>query len=66
MSDSHDLILDAFFWKYVDGGILPDATPLFSGLEEGRLLIEIVSQRYGLSLEKAFRAIEAARQEVAL
>ncbi len=66
MNDQHDFILDAYFWAYVDGGVEPEQTPLFSGLHEGSPLSETLATSLGMSLPDAEAALELARQEVAL
>jgi hypothetical protein len=63
---SHELILDTYFWAFVDAGIDPDNTPLFNGMLEGRPLAESVAVEFGLSLPDAEEALELARLEVAL
>ena len=66
MSFLHSHILDAYFWHFVDGGIEPEQTPLFSGLLDGTPLVDVVSRQFRISPLDAEDAIELARQEVAL
>ena len=66
MKNLHDEILDSYFWKSVDGGAIPESTPLFTGIFEGETLHQSIVLQFGVSMEDAEMAIEEARQEVAL
>lgn len=62
----HSALLDTYFWAYVDAGIDPDNTPLFSGVINSQSLSESISSHFGISVVDAEEAIEMARMEVAL
>lgn len=64
IADTHTSILETFFFSHIDRGIGADATPLFTLIEKGQSLSEVVAARFQLSETEAESAIEAARQEV--
>ena len=66
MSQIHAQLLDTCFWDFVDAGVQPESTPLFTGKFGGHPLPEVVAQRFNLPPRQAEATIEAARQEVAL
>jgi hypothetical protein len=66
MNDSHDSILEKYFWDFVDRGIAPADTPLFTGIQDGELLAAIIAREFGLPSHEAESAIDIARKEVAL
>jgi len=64
IADVHASILETYFFSHIDRGIAADATPLFTLIEEGQPLSNVVAARFQLSKTEAESAIEAARQEV--
>jgi hypothetical protein len=66
MSDPHEAILELYFFTFVDRGVAPEATPIFTGVHDGESLSCVVALQYKFSAQKAEAAIEAARREVAL
>jgi hypothetical protein len=65
MSDPHQTILEHFF-TFIDRGVAPEATPIFTGIHEGEWLCHILALEFRLSPQEAEAAIETARREVAL
>ena len=66
MNDIHEIILETFFFGYIDQNIGADETPLFTRTHEGESLSDVIARRFQLTQDEAEAAIEAARQEVAL
>jgi len=64
IADTHNSILESFFFCHIDRGIGADETPLFTLIEEGQPLSKVVAERFQLSEAEAQSAIETARQEV--
>jgi hypothetical protein len=56
----HDKILDDYFWHYVDLGMLPKDTPLFTNI----YLVSVIAAEYQLSHDDAALAFENAQKEV--
>ena len=65
MSDPHQTILEHFF-TFIDRGVPPEETPIFTGIHDGESLCGIVASQFRLSPQEAEAAIETARREVAL
>ena len=65
-NDSHALVLDTYFWHFVDRGDAPEGTPLFTGIHEGDSLSLVIARQLELPLHEAESTIEIAKQEVAL
>ena len=65
-NDSHNQILDAYFWRFVDRGDAPADTTLFTGLKDREPLSAIIAREFRLPPHEAESAIEIARKEVAL
>jgi hypothetical protein len=65
-SNLHDQVLDAFFWHFVDRGVPPADTPLFTGIYKGDPLTRVIAWEFGLPHHEAEATIEIARREVAL
>jgi len=63
-SDPHILILESYFFGYIDRGIGADATPLFTGTLHGKPLAGVIAETLQIPLDEAGAAIESARQEV--
>jgi hypothetical protein len=66
MNDPHETILEQHFFEFLDRGHPPEATPLFSGIDDGESLARVIARQFQLSLCEAEAAIEVAREEVAL
>ena len=66
MNDPHGTLLEQHFFKFVDRGHAPEATPLFSGIDDGESLARVIARQFQLSQCEAEAAIEVARREVAL
>jgi hypothetical protein len=66
MSDPHEAILEQYFFAFADRGVLPEATPLFTGVYHGESLSQVIATQFQLSPQKAEAAIEVARREVVL
>ena len=66
MSDSYEAILEQYFFTFVDRGVAPEATPVFTGIYDGESLSCVIGLQFQLSPQKAEAAIEAARREVEL
>ena len=62
MSDPYENILEQYFFTFVDKGVIPEATPLFTGIQDGQALSHVVAHQF----QQVEAAIEAARREVAL
>lgn len=60
-------LLEKYFFHYIDKGLLPDETPLFTGNYEGYSLVAIVAKDY-LELRpfEVVELIDFAKKEVAL
>jgi hypothetical protein len=65
-NDSHNQVLDAYFWHFPDRGYPSAAAPLFTGIYEGDSLAPVIVREFDLQLHEAKSAIEIARMEVAL
>jgi hypothetical protein len=65
-NDSHNQVLDTYFWHFLDRGYPSAATPLFTGIYEGDSLARVIAREFDLQLHDAESAIEIARKEVAL
>ncbi len=63
-SAPHIIILESYFFAYIDRGIGADATPLFTQTLEGRPLVEVIAETFQILPGEAGAAIESARQEV--
>jgi len=62
-----NLILDKYFFKYIDEGYKQNETPLFKGVIDGKLLVDVVSQELTeWSAGKIVQEIGFARKEVEL
>jgi hypothetical protein len=35
MSDPHEAILEQYFFTFIDRGVAPEETPIFTGIHEG-------------------------------
>ena len=66
MNDPHDSILERYFWDFVDRGDAPADTPLFTGIQDGETLWEVIAREFGLPPHEAESGIDIARKEVAL
>jgi hypothetical protein len=66
VSDPHEAILEQYFFAFADREVVPEATPLFTGVHDGESLPCVIALRFQLSPKEAAAAIEAARREVAL
>ena len=66
MNDPHETILERHFFAFIDRGHPPEATPLFTGINNGEPLSQFIARQFQLSLCDAEAAIEVARREVAL
>ena len=66
MNDPHGTLLEQHFFKFVDLGGAPEATPLFSGIDDDESLARVIARQFQLSQHEAEAAIEVARREVAL
>jgi len=66
ISDPHTIILETYFFGYIDRGIGADETPLFTRAFEGRPLGTAVAEEFHLPPACAEEAIDLARKEVAL
>jgi len=66
MSQIHSVLLESYFFEYIDRDIPLRATPLMTGVFEEEALSEHIAGRFGLTPEEAEDAIEMARQEVEL
>jgi hypothetical protein len=66
VSDPHEAILEQYFFAFADRGVLPEATPLFTGVHHGESLSQVIATQFQLSPQEAEAAIEAACREVAL
>lgn len=65
-SDPHVIILECYFFGYIDRGIGADETPLFTRTLNGQPLSGVIAEEFALPLHYAEAAIDMARQEVAL
>jgi hypothetical protein len=65
-NDIHTILLETYFFGYIDRGIDVEETPLFTRAYEGEALSTVVAQEFQLSPQEAQAAIEAAWQEVVL
>lgn len=65
-SDQHTIILETYFFGYIDRGVGADETPLFTLMHDGRPLAATVAEAFQLSSAGAEEAIDLARKEVAL
>lgn len=65
-SDPHIIILESYFFGYIDRGIGADETPLFTRTLDGQPLSRVIAEKLALPLHYAETAIDMARQEVAL
>ena len=65
-SDPHDSILERYFWDFVDWGVAPADTPLFTGIHGGEPLAAVITRESNLASDEAESAIDIARKEVAL
>ena len=65
-ADLHALLLEDYFFSWVDRGVAVGATPLFTGVVEGEDLPSAVGRRFGLSDQEALLHLVHAREEVAL
>jgi hypothetical protein len=66
VSDPHEAILEQYFFAFADHGVLPEATPLFTGVHHGESLSQVIAAQFQLLPQEAEAAIDAARREVAL
>lgn len=66
MTDPHTTILEVYFFSFMDEGIAPEQTPLFTGSHAGQSLAGIIARDFELSPEEAESALEIARKEVEL
>lgn len=64
--DPHTVILETYFFGYIDRGIGADETPLFTRTFEGRPLVTAVAEEIQLSPACVEEVIDLARKEVAL
>jgi len=65
-SAPHIVILESYFFGYIDRGIGADETPLFTRTLNGQPLSGVIAEEFALPLHYAEAAIDMARQEVAL
>jgi len=65
-ADLHVLLLEDYFFSWVDRGVAVGATPLFTGVVEGEDLPSAVGRRFGLPPEQVEEPLALARREVAL
>ena len=65
-NDPHTIILESYFFDYIDRGIGADETPLFTCTLDGKPLSGVIAEKFSLPAQDAEAAIEIARQEVAL
>jgi len=65
-ADLHALLLEDYFFSWVDRGVAVGATPLFTGVVEGEDLPSAVGRRFGLSDHEAILHLVHAREEVDL
>ena len=65
-NDPHDSVLQRYFWDFVDRGVAPADTPLFTGIHGGKPLAAVITREFGLPPHEADSALEIARAEVAL
>jgi hypothetical protein len=63
---SHEILLEAHFFEYLDDGISPEFTPLVQHTRGLLDLAPLVAGQFGLSIEEAEEAIEAAVWEIRL
>jgi hypothetical protein len=66
MNDPHGLILERYFWDFVERGDAPEDTPLFTGIHGGEPLSAVIVREFGLAPHLAESAIVTAVKEVAL
>jgi hypothetical protein len=66
MSDPHETILEQYFFTFIDRGVAPEVTPIYTGIHERESLCGIVALQFRLSPQEAEAAIGTARREVAL
>lgn len=66
MSHLHSILLETYFFEFIDRNVPLRETPLLKGVFEEEALSEHIAGRFGLTPEEAENAIEMARQEVAL
>ena len=66
MNDPHETIVEQYFFTFVDRGVAPEATPLFTGIHNGESPSHLIARQFQLSQCEAEAAIEVARREVAL
>ena len=66
MNDPYETILEQHFFKLLDRGHPPEATPLFTGIYNDESLSHLIARQFQLSQCEAEAAIEIARREVAL
>jgi len=59
-------LLEDCFFTPLDQGLVPEETPLLTGIFERHPLAEVLCNRFGISLEQAELEITAARTEVQL
>lgn len=52
-ADLHALLLEEYFFSWLDRGVAVVATPLFTGVIEGEDLSSAVGRRFGLSEHEA-------------
>ncbi|MBE2205711.1 MAG: hypothetical protein IAE94_15370 [Chthoniobacterales bacterium] len=64
VADTHTSILEDYFFHPIDRGIGADETPLFTLLDDGRPLHEVIASRFQCTESEAKAAVEYARQEV--
>jgi hypothetical protein len=65
-NDPHTSILETYFFDYIDRGIGADETPLFTRTVDGKPLAIVLAEEFSLPLSSAEKAIDIAREEVAL
>ncbi len=66
MSQIYSVLLESYFFEYIDRDVPLRATPLMMRVFEEEPLSEHIAARFGLSRQEAETAIEMARQEVEL
>ena len=66
MNDPHETFSSSIFSNSLTRGHPPEATPLFTGIDNGESLSRLIARQFQHSLREAEAAIEVARREVAL
>lgn len=66
MSQLHSVLIETYFFEFIDRGVPLRETPLLKGVFEEEPLSVHFAARFGLTPAEAEAAIEMARQEIEL